>query len=1078
MASENEGPCAFLFRADCSRLRFVDCTPQLGIYWYLFVEMFEHFYELFIWVFQLLLASLVVAMLMRFYEEPVFLCYTILLITNVLQPYHSIGEFGYLIALLPVWGFLQSQCRLYLPTICILLASLVLTPLFHYMWLQPGTANANFYFAACMVYAVGQIFLITDMLNSFVRRDYLLRVGSKLQLSSGQKLILLDCQSRPLSLPPECAPSPRTVARSHCVRPSSDRFRPQPPIDEVDQGTASNRSTSELPRRRSYPISHPPSEVPFCASCRQQDEEMLAASEEKSPSPTGVPPLEDEDASRSWIFKQLPGPWWWCEDCQASVSSPQITIPHLFAVLRQWTPYAQLQLITVVEEIFRRGAHVDDRDGLTDMTLLHFAAKSGAVGDEESACRIAEFLLNGGANLEARCRWTDMTPLHYAAYFDCPMLVELFIQRGAQLEARSSLADEATPLHLCAIQLSLGAARVLLHASVQSLAQAGVRYAGKDALDALGRTPYDCLPPVTQLAEPLCSLRDRLAELLGSPTKDRPAGFPIGTHADYNVTTPDGGIMPVENGTYVSTKPPYQPVATAPSLENAASSRQPTPQPDGLSWLVAESGYLSPRNRRSTASNSDSISPPPTRPATAPASRQPHVINHPLPSTSSVSAKVTLQALGLSLDDRVCIGPGSSASLNGSVDRVSVNGRIGRLRYCGPVGFASGVWVGVELDQPLGRNNGTVSGVQYFSCAPNYGIFAPIGRVYKAVSDGGATQKWRPIQGKLPSSAKSPSMRSSAQKQQVGATSDEDAASSTDTSLRIQSSTDGSDTQQFQLGDRVLVAGQRRGVIRYIGSTEFAPGTWYGIELDQPLGKNNGSVAGVRYFQCPVGHGIFASVNRIQRLPNRPGTPQISKPIPFKPNTSMSGSWYGDPVGSDRLRTRTSWSTTTSPMIGRAVVGRPSLPAELVNALTAAGHGAKQAMAGKDEPAFYITEGMQVLCSGEMGIVRYIGPITFADGIWLGIELRKPRGRHDGSVAGKRYFNCRPGHGLLVRPSRVFCRGINAVNLLPPALAAIERELAEKRQANSSKASQSDSTDTGSRSSSTVPNGEPNSVSS
>ncbi|OON15949.1 CAP-Gly domain protein [Opisthorchis viverrini] len=164
-------------------------------------------------------------------------------------------------------------------------------------------------------------------------------------------------------------------------------------------------------------------------------------------------------------------------------------------------------------------------------------------------------------------------------------------------------------------------------------------------------------------------------------------------------------------------------------------------------------------------------------------------------------------------------------------------------------------------------------------------------------------------------------------------------------------------------------------------------------------------------------------------------------------------------------------------MIGRAVVGRPSLPAELVNALAAA--GAKQAMAGKDEPAFYITEGMQVLCSGEMGIVRYIGPITFADGIWLGIELRKPRGRHDGSVAGKRYFNCRPGHGLLVRPSRVFCRGINAVNLLPPALAAIERELAEKRQANSSRASQSGSTDTGSRSSSsTVPNGEPNSPSS
>lgn len=28
--------------------------------------------------------------------------------------------------------------------------------------------------------------------------------------------------------------------------------------------------------------------------------------------------------------------------------------------------------------MLRRGAHVDDRDGLTDMTLLHYACKAGA----------------------------------------------------------------------------------------------------------------------------------------------------------------------------------------------------------------------------------------------------------------------------------------------------------------------------------------------------------------------------------------------------------------------------------------------------------------------------------------------------------------------------------------------------------------------------------------------------------------------------------------------------------------------------------------------------------------------------
>lgn len=39
--------------------------------------------------------------------------------------------------------------------------------------------------------------------------------------------------------------------------------------------------------------------------------------------------------------------------------------------------------------MLKRGAHVDDRDGLTGMTLLHYTAKSGALGNEDLAYRWA-----------------------------------------------------------------------------------------------------------------------------------------------------------------------------------------------------------------------------------------------------------------------------------------------------------------------------------------------------------------------------------------------------------------------------------------------------------------------------------------------------------------------------------------------------------------------------------------------------------------------------------------------------------------------------------------------------------------
>ncbi|VDM71376.1 unnamed protein product, partial [Strongylus vulgaris] len=47
----------------------------------------------------------------------------------------------------------------------------------------------------------------------------------------------------------------------------------------------------------------------------------------------------------------------------------------------------------------------------------------------------------------------------------------------------------------------------------------------------------------------------------------------------------------------------------------------------------------------------------------------------------------------------------------------------GRVAFCGDVQFADGEWVGVILDEPRGKNNGTVQGVQYFTCEPNYGLF-------------------------------------------------------------------------------------------------------------------------------------------------------------------------------------------------------------------------------------------------------------------------------------------------------------------------------------------------------------------
>eukprot|EP00930_Biecheleria_cincta_P102201 TRINITY_DN93895_c0_g1_i1.p1 TRINITY_DN93895_c0_g1~~TRINITY_DN93895_c0_g1_i1.p1 ORF type:complete len:329 (+),score=90.36 TRINITY_DN93895_c0_g1_i1:94-987(+) len=57
--------------------------------------------------------------------------------------------------------------------------------------------------------------------------------------------------------------------------------------------------------------------------------------------------------------------------------------------------------------------------------------------------------------------------------------------------------------------------------------------------------------------------------------------------------------------------------------------------------------------------------------------------------------------------------------------RVQVLGKLmGTVRFAGPTQFAAGQWVGVELDNAEGKNDGTVQGTRYFECKPQHGIFA------------------------------------------------------------------------------------------------------------------------------------------------------------------------------------------------------------------------------------------------------------------------------------------------------------------------------------------------------------------
>jgi len=66
-----------------------------------------------------------------------------------------------------------------------------------------------------------------------------------------------------------------------------------------------------------------------------------------------------------------------------------------------------------------------------------------------------------------------------------------------------------------------------------------------------------------------------------------------------------------------------------------------------------------------------------------------------------------------------------------------------------------------------------------------------------------------------------------------------------------------------------------------------------------------------------------------------------------------------------------------------------------------------------------IKPGCPVEYDGKKGTAKFVGPVHFRAGIWVGIELEEKLGKHNGTIKGRRYFYCKTGYGVLVPAAKV-----------------------------------------------------------
>jgi len=739
------------------------------------------------------------------------------------------------------------------------------------------------------------------------------------------------------------------------------------------QNPISNSLKSQVPMRPS-PIVHPAVDAPICPECQALD---------------------------STFFNPE------CKACQNELETMAhhgIGIASIFAILRQWIPQVQQCIEFLVDEALRMGAHPDDRDSVTDMTFLMFTCKAGAagVGDGTMAAKVAQKMIDLGASLKIRCRWTNMASLHYAAYFDVSPVLNMLLKasKGIDVDTTCSEYDNGTALHIAAANLGVSAAQVLLNFG-----------ADLHLVDDLARKAHDCIPEMHAIDVTLPT--DDVEEMIGKLK-----------------------ILLHTNTKKMSTQEANELMADHTSF--------------GLSsWSINTN-----RNNVTTG-------------------------------------RSVMNALGLRIGDRVFV--------NGN--------KLGTLQFCGATEFAGGIWAGVSLGEAEGKNDGTVKGVTYFRCPFNHGVFVPPNKLAKA----GKNYKDPTFEQEKPCYTRPPMTKVNHGKVDVSKVAPRIHEAMTVIAKK------GKD--EIKVGDRVnvkdLVANDGTnktrsclGTVRFVGSVDFVKGDnkWFGIELDEPLGRHDGTVEEIRYFAAADDHGVFVTDARLIKLHNQPPKPgkTISdehesqtfsmnyhtledslettptlpseeepanersrskspssssngtktsggdhKPRPLrrslsmqhrasKANGSVTSTSAGRPPssnGPNSIISTQGFNRKNSEQIGNGSENNSSPRSATSDSWHTVGAVHPNKFQMKKSPRKkYIDVGTTVICihTKEMGVVKYVGRTDFAPGIWLGMELRNPKGKHDGQIGGRRYFQTKINHGVMIRPKMASVHGINGEELLKP----------------------------------------------
>lgn len=159
-------------------IKFKKITPNLGLWWYFFTEMFQFFTNFYLAIFNIYTIIFVIPLTLRFIHSKnkfsvIFVIWMSIGLINFAKAYPVLSDYSLFYSTVflfkPIYSYLK-----FTPLVSYLALAIVLlqAPIFYVVWMLLYSGNANFFYAISLALGIVSMIIMSDFVWAYVQREY------------------------------------------------------------------------------------------------------------------------------------------------------------------------------------------------------------------------------------------------------------------------------------------------------------------------------------------------------------------------------------------------------------------------------------------------------------------------------------------------------------------------------------------------------------------------------------------------------------------------------------------------------------------------------------------------------------------------------------------------------------------------------------------------------------------------------------------------------------------------------------------------------------------------------------------